>query len=339
MTTTQQIMLVRRPAGLLQLDCFRLVETPVPPVHPGHVLVRLIYLAVDPYMRLKLHARPPSYMQPYQLGQPLTGYALGQVIASAHTDYREGEIVTGMLPWQEVALVAGPNLRRVDPALAPLTTRLGILGMPGLSAYVGLLDLGDPHAGDTLFVSSAAGAVGSLVGQLGKRRGCRVVGSAGSEAKVAYLRDELGFDAAFNYRRCTDLDAMLQQLCPEGIDIDFENVGGPLFEAVLRRMNPGGRMVLCGMIAQYNDERPGRGPANLALAQTRQIAIRGFNVAEHAEREPAFLANVGAWLAAGQLRYREEVVDGLANAPRALQRLFTGETWGKLLVRVGVEPA
>lgn len=339
MTTTRQIMLVRRPAGLLQLDCFRLVETPVPPVHPGHVLVRLIYLAVDPYMRLKLHARPPSYMQPYQLGQPLTGYALGQIIASAHTDYREGEIITGMLPWQEVALVDGSAVRRVDPTLAPLTTRLGILGMPGLSAYVGLLDLGDPRTGDTLFVSSAAGAVGSLVGQLGKRWGCRVVGSAGSEAKVAYLRDELGFDAAFNYRRCADLDAMLQQLCPEGIDIDFENVGGPLFEAVLRRMNPGGRVVLCGMIAQYNDERPGRGPTNLALAQARQIAIRGFNVAQHYAREPAFLADVGAWLAAGQLRYREEVVDDLANAPRALQRLFTGETFGKLLVRVGAEPA
>lgn len=339
MKTTRQIILAQRPVGLPQLTCFRLVEATLPPLHPGSVLVRMMYLALDPYMRLKLHERPPSYMRPYQIGEPITGYALGQVIASAHAGYQEGMIVTGMLPWQEVALVEGAGLSIVDPAVAPLSTRLGILGMPGLSAYVGLLDLGCPQPGETLFVSSAAGPVGSLVGQLGQRCGCRVVGCAGSAAKVAYLRDELGFDAAFNYRECDDLASVLRQVCPDGIDIDFENVGGTLFEEVLNQMNPGGRVVLCGMIAQYNDDVPGRGPSNLEQAYERHITIRGFNVAQHTDRAPAFLADIGPWLATGHLRYREEFVDGLEQAPRALQRLFTGETFGKLLVRVGAAPA
>jgi NADPH-dependent curcumin reductase CurA len=240
----------------------------------------------------------------------------------------------GRQGWREYYVSDGRGLTQIDPQHAPIQAYLGTLGMPGLTAYVGLLDIGQPKAGDTVFVSAAAGAVGTVACQIARLHGCRVVGSAGSAAKVAWLREVAGVDAAFNYKEVDSLTATLQKHCPNGIDVYFENVGGAHLEAALETMNAFGRIVLCGMISQYNDPAAASGPGNLRVAVRKRLLLKGFIVSDHLERQAQFYADMGAWIAAGKIKWQETIVDGLENAPRAFLGLFTGENTGKMLVRL-----
>jgi NADPH-dependent curcumin reductase CurA len=279
----------------------------------------------------------PSYVQPFQLGQPLDGGCVGQVVASQEGKFQVGDYVLGRKGWREYYVSDGSDLTKIDPNLAPPQAYLGVLGMPGLTAYVGLLDIGQPKAGDTVFVSAAAGAVGSVVCQIARLKGCRVVGSAGSPAKVHWLQEVAGVDAALNYKEIASLSAELGKLCPNGIDVYFENVGGAHLEAALEHMNPFGRIALCGMISQYNTATPGAGPGNLRLAVRKRLRMQGFIVSDHLDRQSQFYADMGAWITAGQLKWQETIIDGLENAPRAFIGLFQGDNVGKMLVRLGAE--
>src|SRR5579859_1044431 len=250
--TNKQVTLAARPSGMPKEPDFKLVETPAPQPGPGEILVRVLYVSVDPYMRGRMND-VKSYAPPVQIGEVIGGGAVGKVIASQSPQFIAGDFVEGMFGWQQYAISNGKGVRKLDPSLAPVSTALGILGMPGLTAYFGLLDIGKPRAGETVVVSGAAGAVGSIAGQIAKIKGCRVVGIAGSDQKVAWLCDELGFDAAFNYKTTPDYAARLEELCPNGVDVYFDNVGGAITDAVFRLINIGARIVVCGQIAQYND--------------------------------------------------------------------------------------
>jgi NADPH-dependent curcumin reductase CurA len=331
MPMSREIHLVARPSGIPRPTDFALVGVDVPEPSDGEVLIRNVFVSVDPYMRGRMNDAK-SYVPPFGLGEPLTGGAVGQVVTSRHGRIKEGTWVVHNLGWREMALSDGDGLVAFDPNLAPVSTALGVLGMPGLTAYVGLLDVGRAEAGETVFVSGAAGAVGSAVGQIARLKGCRVIGSAGSPEKVAWLR-ELGFDEAFDYR-----EVSIREALKEGIDLYFDNVGGPTLEAALAALRLRGRVVACGAISQYNaTERP-PGPQNLFLVVTKRLRIEGFIVDDHYDRRPAFLAEVGPWVQDGRVRYRETVVDGIENAPAALIGLLAGENTGKMLVRVGPEP-
>ena len=331
MPVSREIHLAARPFGVPQATDFALVEVDVPEPADGQLLIRNAFVSVDPYMRGRMNdAR--SYLPPFQLGEPLTGGAVGQVVASRHDRFEEGSWVTHGLGWRELALSDGRGLAGFDPELAPVSTALGVLGMPGLTAYVGLLDIGRMQAGEMVFVSGAAGAVGSAVGQIARLKGCRVIGSAGSPEKVAWLR-ELGFDEAFDYREVPFREALR-----EGIDLYFDNVGGPTLEAALAALRERGRVVACGAVSQYNATEMPAGPRNLFLLVTKRLRMEGFIVSDHDDRRPAFLAEVGPWVRDGSVQYRETVVDGIENAPAALIGLLAGENVGKMLVRVGSEP-
>jgi NADPH-dependent curcumin reductase CurA len=331
-TLNREIRLKQRPVSLPSEHDFELVEVPLPALQDGHVLVRNHYMSVDPYMRGRMYDRP-SYVPPFQLGQPLEGGCVGQVVQTrGHTTWQEGDYVLGRLGWREYGVSDGSHLTKVDPHVAPLPAYLGVLGMPGLTAYVGLLDIGKPQAGHTVFVSAAAGAVGMVVCQLAKLKGCRVIGSAGSAAKVQWLREVAGIDAAFNYKEVTSLPAALGRHCPNGLDIYFENVGGAHLEAALEHMNPFGRLVLCGMISQYNTASPG--PSNLAYAVRKRLTLQGFIVSDHTDRQPQFQADMAAWMQAGKIKWEETLIDGLENAPKAFIGLFTGDNIGKMLVKL-----
>jgi NADPH-dependent curcumin reductase CurA len=331
MAVSREIHLVARPRGVPQPADFALVEVDVPDPVDGEVLVRNAFVSVDPYMRGRMNDRK-SYVPPFVLGEPMTGGAVGQVVASLNSRFEEGSWVTHNLGWRELALSDGSGLVGFDPAVAPVSAALGVLGMPGLTAYVGLLDIGRIEAGETVFVSGAAGAVGSAAGQIAKLKGCRVIGSAGSPEKVAWLR-ELGFDAAFDYREVPAREAL-----EEGIDLYFDNVGGPTLEAALAALRLHGRVVACGAISQYNATESPPGPRNLFLVVTKRLRMQGFIVFDHYDRWPAFLAEVGPWVREGSVRYRETVVDGIESAPAAFIGLLAGENTGKMLVRVGPEP-
>ncbi len=336
-TVSREIRLKQRPVGLPSADDFELVTVTIPAPGPGEVLVRNLYMSVDPYMRGRM-IEQPSYVEPFQLGQPLEGGCAGQVVQSQSDTFQVGDYVLGRKGWREYYVSNGADLTKIDPSLAPVQVYLGVLGMPGMTAYVGLLGIGRPQAGNTVFVSAAAGAVGSVVCQIAKLKGCRVVGSAGSAAKVHWLREVAGVDAAFNYKEVDSLTAEVGRHCPQGIDVYFENVGGAHLEAALEHMNMRGRIVLCGMISQYNDTTPSSGPRNLRLAVRKRLTLTGFIVSDHADRQPQFYADMGSWIAAGKIRWQETIVDGIENAPKAFLGLFTGENIGKMLVRLGPEP-
>ncbi len=335
-TKSREIRLAARPSGLPQPSDFELAETAIREPGDGELLVRNIYMSVDPYMRGRMRD-VKSYVPPFQIGAPLAGGSLGQVVRSNHPGFAAGDFVAGMEGWREYYKSDGTSQRKLDLHGAPLSTFLGVLGMPGLTAYVGLLDIGKPKAGETVFVSAAAGAVGSLVGQIAKIQGCRVVGSAGTADKIAFLVDELGFDAAFNYKGA-DLHIELARTCPRGIDVYFENVGGATLEAVLLHMNPFGRIPVCGMIAQYNDEEPAPGPRTLISVIPKRLLIQGFIVSDHPGRMADFLRDVGGWLKEGKVKYRETVVEGIENAASAFIGLLQGENTGKMLVRLADDP-
>jgi len=328
MTPSREIHLAARPRGVPQPTDFALVEVDVPEPADGQVLIRNAFVSVDPYMRGRMND-VKSYVPPFALGEPLTGGAVGQVVASRNGRFEEGSWVVHNLGWRELALSDGDGLLGFDPAVAPVSTALGVLGMPGLTAYVGLLDVGRAKDGETVFVSGAAGAVGSVVGQIAKLKGCRVIGSAGSAEKVAWLR-ELGFDEAFDYREVPAREAL-----KESIDVYFDNVGGPTLEAALAALRVRGRVVACGAISQYNATELPPGPRNLFLVVTKRLRIEGFIVSDHSDRRSAFLGEVGPWVRDGSVRYRETVVDGIENAPAAFIGLLAGENTGKMLVRVG----
>jgi len=323
----------QRPEGLPGPECFDIRTEPVPALGEGDVLVAVRYLSLDPYMRGRMSDRK-SYVPGFVLGDVLQAGAVGEVIASNNPRYPVGSHVVGMMGWEEYSLIpGGRGLTAVDPSVAPLSYYLGVLGMPGLTAYVGLLDYGEPAEGETVYVSAAAGAVGQVVGQIAKIKGCRVVGSAGSDEKVAYLK-ALGFDAAFNYKTEPSIYKALRRECPEGIDVYFDNVGGETLDAALALARDFARFAVCGMISQYNKARPD--PLhNVINVLVRRIRLSGFIISDHQDRTPAFLADVGGWLAAGRIQYREDVSEGILSAPEALRRMLTGAKLGKLLVKIG----
>jgi NADPH-dependent curcumin reductase CurA len=331
----RQILLRQRPVGRPTADDFDLVDTPIPDVAAGEVLRRTIYLSLDPYMRGRM-SDAPSYAASVAIGAPIVGHTVSEVVASNNPAFQAGDIVAGYDGWREYAVSNGTELRKLDPAAAPISTALGVLGMPGMTAYVGLLDIGQPKEGETVVVSAASGAVGSIVGQIARIKGCRAVGVAGSAEKCAHVVDELGFDACVNYK-AADFRAQLAAACPGGIDVYFENVGGAVFHAVLNLLNQNARIPLCGLISDYNATEPERGP-NLRPLLVKRAMIRGFIVWDHRERTADFLRECSGWLVEGRLKYREDIVDGLDNAPTAFLKLFDGTNFGKLLVRVSPDP-
>ena len=331
----RQIRLISRPKGPPTPENFQVVDAPLPVVADGQVLRRTIYLSLDPYMRGRM-SDAPSYAASVNLGDVMCGHTVSVVVESNHPGFRAGDVVAGYDGWQQYAVSGGKELRAIDRSAVPMTTAIGVLGMPGMTAYVGLLDIGQPKAGETVVVSAASGAVGSIVGQLAKIRGCRVVGVAGSAEKCRYVVDELGFDACVNYK-VDDLAAALAAACPNGVDIYFENVGGAVLAAVLRVLNRGARIPLCGLIAEYNATSNPGGP-NLRPLLVHRAMIKGFIVSDHYDRFPAFLQECVPLVASGRLKYREDIVDGLESAPSALAGLFEGRNFGKLIVRVSPEP-
>jgi NADPH-dependent curcumin reductase CurA len=330
---SREIRLKHRPVGMPKEDDFELVTVPLPEPREGEVLVQNIFMSVDPYMRGRMSERE-SYIPPFPLGKALEGGCVGRVVRSVGGRFREGDLVLSMLGWREYYVSDGTGLTGIDPSLASIQAYLGTLGMPGLTAYVGLLDLGQPQKGDTVLVSAASGAVGAVVCQIAKIKGCRVVGSAGSDAKVAWLLEEAGLDAAFNYKKVSDLAAEVRRHCA-GVDIYFDNVGGPHLVAALDQMKPRGRIVLCGMISQYNATRPPRGPGNLILAIMKRLTLRGFIVTDHLHRRQEFLSDMSRWIAEGKIAWRETTVEGIDSAPRAFLGLFSGDNFGKMLVKLG----
>jgi NADPH-dependent curcumin reductase CurA len=333
----RQVRLAARPVGYPKETDFRLVESPVPEPGPGEFLVRVIYLSLDPYMRGRM-SDARSYVPPVTLGDVMEGGTVGEVVRSNHPGYAVGDIVEGRLGWQEYAVSAGKGVRKLDPTVAPISTALGVLGMPGLTAYFGLLEVGQPKPGETVVVSAASGAVGGLVGQIAKLKGCRAVGLAGSDAKVDYITRELGFDAGINYRMAPDLDAALHAACPGGIDVYFDNVGGRITEAVSRHVNPFARFAICGLISQYNLTEPELAPRNERFVLVNRVRIQGFIVFDFAARYRDGLAQLTEWVRQGKLKYREHFVDGLERAPAALIGLLQGKNFGKMVVRVGPGP-
>ncbi len=331
MAANKQVLLANRPTGWVKESDFRIVETPLPAPGEGQVLIKNSYLSLDPYMRGRMNdAR--SYAAKAELGEVMTGETVGEVIESRSAKFAKGDWVAGRVGWQQYAVSDGSNLRKIDTELAPPSAHLGVVGMPGVTAYVGLLDIGQPKAGETVVVSAASGAVGSVVGQMAKLRDCRVVGVAGGKEKCDFVVKELGFEACIDHR-AGDLDAALAAAAPKGIDVYFENVGGPLLDAVLLRCNPFARIPLCGMVSQYNaTER--YGVKNLMMAVGMRIRLQGFIVSDHMQRWPEALRQLGQWVRDGKIKYRESVTEGLENAPRAFIGMLKGENFGKQLVKL-----
>ena len=340
-TANRRVLLKSRPVGEPKPTDFEIVDAPLPKPGDGEVLIRTIWLSLDPYMRSRMND-VKSYSAPVELGGVMTGGTVGEVVESRSPAFSPGDFVLSYGGWQthhvaKASAQPGPfGPLKLDPKIAPISTALGVLGMPGMTAYVGLYDIGQPKAGETVVVSAAAGAVGSAVGQLAKIRGARAVGIAGSPDKCEYVVKELGFDACVSYRS-SDLVAALKDACPKGIDVYFDNVGGDVLKAVLRLVNPFARIPLCGLISQYNATEMPPGP-NWAPVLVNRLTVRGFIVSDHADRLPAFLADASRWVREGRLKYREDIVEGLDQAPRAFIGLLSGKNLGKMLVKVGEDP-
>jgi len=333
--TNRQVLLKSRPPGMPNAGNFETVDRPMPALADGDVLRRTIYLSLDPYMRGRM-SDAPSYAAPVQIGQVMCGHTVSEVVESKYPALKKGDIVTGYDGWQQYAASSGKELRKLDPRLAPVATAISVLGMPGMTAFVGLMDIGQPKAGETVVVSAASGAVGSVVGQLAKVKGCRAIGIAGSDEKCRYLVEELGFDASINYKEGGDLVHAMRAVCPDGIHIYFENVGGPVFDAVMHNLANGARIPLCGLISEYNTAPQG-GP-NLRPLLVHRAMIRGFIVSDHMDRAAAFQAECGPLVRDGRIKYRHDIVDGLDAAPAALIGLFEGKNFGKMMVRVSADP-
>ena len=329
----RQITLASRPVGFPQDSDFALVESEIPQPGPGEVLVHVQWLSLDPYMRGRM-SEARSYAKPTEIGEPMTGQAVGEVVESDDPRYASGDTVVGQLGWQDYAVARGGALRKLDPALAPPQTALHVLGATGLTAYFGLFDVGKPKPGDTVVVSAAAGAVGQVVGQLARIAGCGpVVGIAGGPEKVADLTELYGYDAGIDYK-ADDVNARLKETCPSGVDVYFDNVGGALSETVFRRLALGARVPICGQVSQYNLAEPELAPRNLGFLIVFRARLEGFLISDYAHRFPEGIERLGRWLGDGKLRYREDVAEGLENAPRAFIGMLRGENRGKALVKL-----
>ncbi len=331
----REIHLVKRPEGTPDHEHLSIVESNQPQPSEGEVLLKTLYVSVDPYMRGRM-SDAKSYIAPFQLNEPIAGGAVAEVVDSNNQDFQAGDIVTGALPWQEYSTAKGEAVRKVDPKLGPVTTSLGILGMPGLTAYFGLTDIGSPKQGETLVVSGAAGAVGSTVVQIGKILGCRVIGIAGTDEKTSYLTDTLGADAAINYKTENVREAV-KQACPDGVDIYFDNVGGEIADAIYPRLNKFARIVQCGAISSYNVQND-QGPRIQGYLIKSSALIKGFVVADYQDRYKEGFEHLSKWLQEGKLTYEETVKEGFENIPDAFFGLFKGENLGKQLVKVA-EPS
>ncbi len=328
-----EIRLRNRPMGFATENDFELTEVKIPEIEEGQILVRNIFMSVDPYMRGRMGERE-SYIVPFAIGKPMDGGCVGQVVESKSEKFREGDYILANKGWREFFVTDGKGLIPIDPNAAPIQNYLGILGMPGFTAYVGLLDIGKPKEGDTVFVSTAAGAVGSLVCQIAKIKGCRVVGSTGSDEKVDWLLQEAGIDGALNYKTADSLTDEIKKRCPDGIDIYYDNVGGSHLELAIEQMNDFGRIVLCGMISIYNATRPPRAPRNLISAISKRLTLKGFIVNDHNDRLSQFHHDMQQWRKEGRIHWKETIVQGLENAPNAFLRLFAGSGFGKMLVKL-----
>ncbi|HZR10793.1 MAG TPA: NADP-dependent oxidoreductase [Myxococcales bacterium] len=326
----KQILLARRPRGPVQEEDFRMVETDVLPIRDGQVLTRVLYLSLDPYMRGRMD-EAKSYAPPQPLGEVMIGGTVAEVIESKNPDFKPGDLVAGMAGWQEYQVTGGAGLRKLDVGRIPPSAYLGCVGMPGVTAWYGLTRIGKPKEGETVVVSAAAGAVGSVVGQLAKLRGCRAVGIAGGKEKCDLVTGEYGFDACVDYK-APSFARDFEAATAKGIDVDFENVGGPVFDAVLARMNAFGRVAVCGLIAGYGGQ--GIAIQNARPILTSRLTLQGFIVSEHLDLWPQALAELAALVAAKRIRYRETIAQGLQSAPRAFIGLLKGENVGKQLVRL-----
>lgn len=337
--TNPQIRLASRPEGRPAAKNFNSTEEALPELADGEVLVRVIYLSLDPAIRGWMDDRR-SYLPPIGIGEVMRGLTAGMVEASKHDDFAVGDHVTGTCGWQRYAAMPGKELQKV-PAKLPLTLAMGPLGMTGMTAYFGLFDVAEPKAGETVLVSGAAGAVGSMVGQFAKIHGCRAVGIAGSDEKCEWITGELGFDAAFNYKTAAKtpdgLGDAIRQHCPKGVDVYFDNVGGDILDAALANINLRGRVSLCGAISQYNAVEPVRGPSNYLALLIQRARMEGFIILDYVKRFPEAQAKVMGWIQEGKIAHREQIVDGLENASEAFLGLFDGKNTGKLLVRVSTE--
>jgi NADPH:quinone reductase len=329
----KEIRLASRPTAMPALSNFKVVDADVPPLNDGEVLVRTLYISVDPYLRGRMR-EGRSYVPPFEIGQVIQSGVVGEVVESRAPEFQPGDIVTGMLGWRLYNVAKAAGLRKIDPRVAPVSTALGILGMPGLTAYFGLLDIGQPKTSETVVVSGAAGAVGITVCQIAKIKGCRTVGIAGSDDKNQYLRDELGVDATINYKTAGDMKQALAQACPNRIDVYFDNVGGEISDAVLPLLNHGARIVLCGQISLYCLDKPDVGPRPQPYLLVNRALMKGFIVSDYAARFSEGVIQLVQWLAAGNLKYAESVVEGFENTPQAFIGLFTGDNLGKQIVKV-----
>ena len=332
----RQWRLAQRPEGLIKPTDFDWVEEPVRGLEPGEVLVRNIYLSLDPANRGWVR-EGPSYVEPVAIGDVMRGLTIGIVEDSRNDRFSVGDIVSGTIGWQDFAISDGSDQRVIDPGSLPLTAFLGLFGMVGLTAYFGLLDIGRPKVGETLVVSGAAGAVGSIVGQIGKIMGCRVVGIAGTDAKCSWLTDDLGFDAAVNYRT-ENVVRKLHKHCPDGIDVIFENVGGEILDAEMLWINNYARVVICGLISGYNATERAPGPSAFPLVLVRRARVEGFIVLDYYDRWTEAVAKLSEWYTEGRLKYKVDVYDGLETAPENINRLFDGSHDGKLIIKVSDEP-
>ncbi|WP_281646606.1 NADP-dependent oxidoreductase [Parendozoicomonas sp. Alg238-R29] len=331
----QKIHLTRRPQGLPVSEDFELVSDSIAELKDGEVLVKNLWMSVDPYMRGRMTDRK-SYIAPFAIGEVLEGGAVGEVVESRNPSFPEGTKVSSMQGWREFFISNGEGLQSLPETTAPVQSFLGVLGMPGMTAYTGLLKIAELKEGDKVFVSAASGAVGAIVCQIAKLKGCYVAGSVGSDEKESYLKDELGVDAVVNYKKTKNLKADIAKACPNGIDVYFENVGGAHLEAVLDLMNDYGRIAVCGMIDQYNATTPVAGPSNLSQLIIKKLKMQGFIVFDHWDEYPAFVQEMSQWLQGGQIVARETVYDGIAQAPDAFIGLFTGKNTGKMLVKLAL---
>ena len=329
------LTLAARPIGLPKESDFNLIEEPTPTPADGQFLIRTRFVSVDPYMRGRMNAQR-SYADPFEIGKPIYGGAVGEIIESNNDRFEVGGFVHGMWGWQDYAVSDGSDVHPVDPDLAPIQTAISVLGLTGMTAYFGFLEICKPKPGDCAFISGAAGAVGQLVGQIAKIKGCSpVIGSCGSDEKVDYLIEECGYDAAFNYRTDTDYPAKVRELCPTGVNCYFDNVGGVLTDAVFANLAQFARVSVCGMISQYNLETPEMGPrTSYMMVLTRQASIQGFLVPQFGAQFPQGIKQMAQWIKEGKITYREDIVEGLENTPKAFIRMLNGENKGKQLVSV-----
>jgi NADPH-dependent curcumin reductase CurA len=328
----KEIVFASRPTGMPAPDNFKIVDADAPQLDEGEVLVRTLYISVDPYLRGRMR-EGRSYVAPFEVGQVIESGVVGKVVESRAPEFQAGDIVTGMLGWRLYSKAKAAQLRKIDPRVAPVTTALGVLGMPGLTAYFGLLDIGEPREGETVVVSGAAGAVGITVCQIAKLKGCRTVGIAGSDEKNRYLIDELGIEAAINYKDA-GMKQALKAACLGGVDVYFDNVGGEVSDAVLPLLKHGARIIICGQISLYNLDQPDVGPRPQPYLLVNSALMKGFIISDYAARFPEGVKQLAEWVAAGKLNYAETIVEGFENTPKAFIGLFSGENLGKQIVKV-----